>query len=249
MNTIAFILWIFGCVVCGCFLAFLSLRVLNGLPAKWLCDYGEEPDEELLSKERFHIKPYGIILAASLILSFVLCFLQYGTGITFFCVCAESALLILIALCDAKYTVIPDQFTLFLLVPSLVSACNDLFWGGKVFHTHILLPLLGAVCGGAIMLLLSLLGKIIYKKEALGFGDVKLFAMLGFFAGPVQILLVFLMTVLLAGFHFAYLILRKKIDGSRYLPFGPYICTAFLLFLAFHIQIDTGVAWYLSLLR
>jgi leader peptidase (prepilin peptidase)/N-methyltransferase len=201
----------------------------------------------LLSKERFYIKPHGIILAACLIVSFVLCFLQYGASITFFCVCAESALLILIALCDAKYTIIPDQFTLFLLVPSLISACNDLFWGGKVFHTHILLPLLGAVCGGAILLLLSLLGKIIYKKEALGFGDVKLFAVLGFFAGPVQILLVFLMTVLLAGFHFVYLILQKKIDGSRYLPFGPYICTAFLLFWAFHSQINTGVAWYLSL--
>jgi len=108
---------------------------------------------------------------------------------------------------------------------------------------------MGAICGGAVMLLLGLLGKIIYKKEAMGFGDVKLFAALGLFVGPVQIMIVFLMTILLAGLHFSYLILRKNMQGNRYLPFGPYICTAFLLFLAFHSQIDAGVLWYFSLLH
>lgn len=249
MDILHVTIWAIGCTICGGILAVLFLRLLNRIPARWLCDYGQEPDEELLGKNRFRKNPHGIVLAVSMILAFILCFLQYGATVTFFCVCAESALLILIALCDAKYGIIPDQFTFLLLAPSILSAYYDLFLGGKVFHTHILLPLLGAVCGGAVMLLLSLLGRIFYKKEAIGFGDVKLYAMLGFFVGPMQILIIFLMTVLLAGLHFSYLILRKRIAGSRYLPFGPYICAAFLLFLAFYRQIQAGEAWYFSLFR
>lgn len=246
MKAIDYV-WILGCIACGILFASLCLRILNTMPASWLCDYGEEPDAALLSKNRFFKKPHGIALAVSLVLSFILCYVEYGAGVTFFCGCTTAIVLIMIAICDAKYSIIPDQFTLFLLLPALVAVGYDIFGGGKVFHSNIFTPFLGAVCGGAVMLLLNLLGKIIYKKEGIGFGDVKLYTALGFFVGPGQIIVVFLLTILLAGVHFTYLILRKKIDGDHYLPLGPYICVAFLLFLTFHSQINASMVWYFSL--
>jgi prepilin signal peptidase PulO-like enzyme (type II secretory pathway) len=153
--------------------------------------------------------------------------------------------------------ILPDQFTLLLLLPALVSAIYDIFCGGNVFFrkdvilpffgtvTGIIMPILGAVCGGLVMLLLNLIGKLIYKKEAVGFGDVKLFAVLGLFVGPMQIIFVFFITVLIAGLHFIYLILRKKLDGNHYLPLGPYICTAFLLLFVFYSQINYLQIWFI----
>lgn len=259
MSAAVLITGILICIICGLAISFPCLYLLNHMPAEWLCDYGEEPDEALLHETRFYKKPHGIVLATASVVCFILSFLQYGTTVTFFCSCIATILLILAALSDAKYAILPDQFTLFLLIPALASAIYDIFCGGNVFFRKdvilpffgtvngIIMPIFGAVCGGLVMLLLNLIGKLIYKKEAVGFGDVKLFAVLGLFVGPVQIICVFFITVLTAGLHFIYLILRKKLDGNHYLPFGPYICAAFLLFLVFYSQINTGVTWYFSL--
>jgi hypothetical protein len=84
MSTLTFSAWIIICIVFGLAAAVLCLFTLNHIPAVWLCDYDEEPDEALLHEIRFTKKVYGPLTAAILTACFILGFLQYGTTVTFF---------------------------------------------------------------------------------------------------------------------------------------------------------------------
>lgn len=239
----------FFCVLAAAVLAELCVKLFNALPAKWFCDYNEQPGEDLYRKRLF-FRPHGILMATVLSLSFIGMYYQYtGSFFFFFACCAAAVFLVLIAAADNKYFIIPDQFTLMLLlIFAAVSGC-DLLGGTRLFHSAWLSPLYGAATGFGLMLLLSVAGRLIYQKEAMGFGDVKLFAVAGILTGFPHIITVFLMTVFLAFLYIIYLILRKRMTRNLYLPLGPYLCFALLLFMAFHRQIQSFAMWYMSLLN
>ena len=44
-------------------------------------------------------------------------------------------------------------------------------------------PLFGALAGGGVMLMVAVLGGALFRKDVMGFGDVKLFACLGLCLG------------------------------------------------------------------
>ena len=154
----------------------------------------------------------------------------------------------LISIADYRYSIIPDQFTLVLLLTATAVTGYDLLSKQHLFIPDWLSPLYGAAAGAGLMLALGLFGKLLYKKEAIGFGDVKLFGAIGILTGFPQILIVFLLTIFLAFFHIIYLLLRKRISKEVYLPLGPYLCLGLLLFLAFNRQINGFFSWYMSLL-
>jgi leader peptidase (prepilin peptidase)/N-methyltransferase len=90
--------------------------------------------------------------------------------------------------------------------------------------------ILGGVIGGSVMYLIALFGKKVFKKEALGMGDVKLSFVLGFFVGKS-----FILPALYAGFLLALLYaLGQRLTGKklqkRYLPLGPFLCAGSLMF-------------------
>jgi prepilin signal peptidase PulO-like enzyme (type II secretory pathway) len=226
-------------------LSWLSVAVFNALPAGWLCDYGEKPGEELLGKRVFFF-PHGAVLLLLYFFAFFALFRQYGAGIYFFTCCAAAVLLLLTGLADWKYRIIPDQFVLLLLLPALVLCFCDRASGGLFFQSWYS-PVLGAFAGAALMLLMNLLGKALFRKDSLGSGDLKLFAAAGLFTGFPQVFLLFLLTIFSALFFILVLSAARRMPKDRYFPFGPCICAALLLFLAFHRQIEGLAVWYLSL--
>ncbi len=99
--------------------------------------------------------------------------------------------------------------------------------------------LAGLLFGGGL-LLLSLLMDRILKKESLGGGDVKLFAVIGLYLGLVGTLFTMLLACivgLLLG-----LLLRR---GGKPIPFGPAISLAAAFVLLYG---DGMINWYLGLL-
>ncbi|MFC1624067.1 prepilin peptidase, partial [Candidatus Omnitrophota bacterium] len=83
--------------------------------------------------------------------------------------------------------------------------------------------ILGALIGGGTIYLMGFLGKIVFKKEAMGGGDVKLMAMLGAFLGWKMALLIFFLAPFFGTPAGIYLKFGKKCD---IIPYGPYIATA-----------------------
>ena len=240
--------WSFVCILGALAAAWLCMAAFNAIPAGWLCDYGEQPGPELLGR-RLSFWPHGAVMALILASSFLALFFQYGNRFYFYIGCITAMILLLIGIADYKYRIIPDQFIVMLLPAASAASAYDLLSGNRLLHSGPLSPICGAAAGAALMLALGLLGKLIYKKEALGFGDVKLFGAAGLMAGLHQVPLLFLMTIFLAFFHILYLLIRRKISRNLYLPLGPYICLALLLLLAFHSQISGFAGWYLSLLN
>ena len=66
-------------------------------------------------------------------------------------------------------------------------------------------------------------GELVFKKEAMGGGDVKLMAMIGAFLGWKMALLTFFIAPLFGSI--VGLILRAK-DGRDTIPYGPYLSLA-----------------------
>ncbi|HCW80805.1 MAG TPA: hypothetical protein DG942_06860 [Ruminococcaceae bacterium] len=237
----------FWCLPAGFAAGMLGVFIFNRVPVAWLCDYDEKPSPELLGK-RLSPAPDGVRLGILFSAVFLLLRLQYiSSNAVFISLCAAAFFLVLAAVSDGKYSIIPDQCLPAVLVPAAVIYTLWLF-GKADYYRSAASPFLGALAGGAMWLLIGLIGKAAYHKESIGLGDVKLFAALGFLCGFPEIIFVFVLTILISGIYFIILLLMHKVTGDQYMPMGPYICLACLFALAFRRQAATAVSWYFSLI-
>ena len=236
-----------GSAICAFVIAILCIKLFNALPAKWFCDYDEEPSEEL-NKKRLAFRKHGILITLILAFAFICIYYQYAKSFTIIVYCIVAVVLLMIGIADYKYSIIPDQFTFALLLCAVVKIGYDILSKKHINSTDFLSPVYGAVAGALLMLLIGFLGKLRYKKEAMGFGDVKLLGVIGLFTAFPNIFVVFLLTIFLAFFHIIYLFVSRKISKGVYLPLGPYLCLGLFLFLAFNRQINNILGWYMSLM-
>ena len=236
---------LFWCIPAGIAAGFLCVPLFNRFPAAWLCDYGEAPSPELSGK-RISAAPHGILLAVVFSAVFLLLAVQYGFSAVFFLLSAAAVPLVLASVSDIKYRILPDECLPAVLLPAL--AVYVLGLAGKAqFYGSAASPFLGAAFGGGVWLLIGLIGRAAYHRESIGFGDVKLFAAIGFLCGFPGTVYAFLIMIVLAGMSFLALILLHRISPEQYMPMGPYLCAGCLLELAFSRQAAALAAWYLSL--
>ena len=122
-----------------------------------------------------------------------------------------AALLIAITFIDLDHYYIPDKLI-------LVGACA---WVGlRAMHPFIEVPraLLGMGLGFAVMLLIYLLA-----RGGMGFGDVKLAALMGLYLGPAPVILALLLSFVV-GAVAGILLMTLKLKGRKdMLPFGPFL--------------------------
>ena len=86
--------------------------------------------------------------------------------------------------------------------------------------------------------LTAILGKITYRRDAVGGGDIKLFSALGLVCGPGGIILVFMMTALLSAGHAVILMARGKLKRTDTIAMAPYIAIASCIYLVFGYGIE-----------
>ena len=194
---------------------FGAVYIFNRMPASWLCDYGEKPPQELTDPYVQRVKgfPWRWIYAAGfscLLVRLTFFDLQFAAAGLFAC----WAMLI-IGLADLKYMVIPDQFVIMLALSSV---------GFIPWHHGVKQLLLGALIGGGVMLLTGIIGGAAAGREALGFGDVKLFASLGLVLGVTGTVVVLIGASLSSGIMAAVGLARRKYGKYDRKPFGPHIC-------------------------
>ena len=119
------------------------------------------------------------------------------------------------SIADIKYKIVPDQLIMLLVITAIgYIPHHD---GGPVEG------LWGMLIGLGVMLLMAGLGKLIYKKDTIGGGDIKLFAALGLCMGIDGIIAVFILTTLISAAHFCLLLVRKKIKAHEKRPMVPYL--------------------------
>ncbi|MBQ2605078.1 MAG: A24 family peptidase [Acutalibacteraceae bacterium] len=226
----------------------LNCRILNKIPAKWLCDYDEEPSQELLSGKRYKLKPHGIAMSLTLAVILAITSLTANITATFPIIIIILLVLMLIAASDAKYTIIPDEFTIAAAVLSLIFAVTDLFTAQN-FITTWYTPILGGLCGGAVLIALDLFSTLIFKKAGFGFGDVKLMAALGIMFGYKYVFILLVFSCMMAACHFVAIIFAGKAKKGIYLPMGPYICLGTCLVIIMQPYFETLFNMYRSLME
>lgn len=213
---------VFGGV--GAFLGFFGIWFFNRMPARWLCDYGQEPTEEMDSARHQRIKtyPWKFVMVAF----FVICGIYLGLHDWSFALGAMMALwaLLLMAVADYKYMIVPDQLVVVLLVSALGFMPNYISWREPFFG--------GLVAFGTIASI-ALLGKLIYKKIVIGGGDIKVFSAIGVLTGWRGFLFIFMFATLLSALNFAILLAKKKIKRGDQRPMIPYVFGAVTIYLLF----------------
>ncbi|MBI3323830.1 MAG: prepilin peptidase [Candidatus Omnitrophica bacterium] len=155
-----------------------------------------------------------------------------------------GALLILLAFIDGRELILPDEITLpgvslgavlSYFLPQMHGVSNS--WAGLWASA------VGALAGSGVVWVIGVLGTWFFKREAMGFGDVKLMAMVGAFIGWKQVLLV---NFILAPFLGAAigLILKFKY-GRDVIPYGPFLGLGTLAAIFFGADL---IGWYMGLL-
>ena len=138
----------------------------------------------------------------------------------------------------AVYGIIPNEVTytgMILAIP-LALLFPETHWNlswivalGFKFNA-VLDVFLGALVGCALTWALGIWGKLIFKKAAMGLGDVKLMAMLGALLGWKAVLLIFFLAPLFGTVFGVVQIVRS---GEHYLRYAPCIALAAFLVLLY----------------
>lgn len=136
------------------------------------------------------------------------------------------SLLIVASFVDLKYRIIPDEISLGGLAIGLVLS----FWRPDL---SILEAGSGALLGGGILYLLGLIYTSITGREGIGWGDIKLVAMIGAFLGVKMLLFVLLVSSGLGALMGVGLILLAGKGRTYPIPFGPYLTIGALVTLFF----------------
>ena len=208
-----------------------AVFVFNGIPAKWLCDYDELPDDRHLPP-RIGKYPWALLFSlvfASAAFKTLLVSWAYGIAALF-----ALWSLLLIGLSDNKYRVIPDQFVILLAATGIGFAA--LGQGGS-WRYAFLSPLFGLLLGGGVFFLIGLLGKVFAKKEVLGFGDVKLTAVCGLIAGLWGAVAILILTALSSAVFLSLRLARGSVKATDEAPLGPFIAGATAVYLLFPQEI------------
>lgn len=171
---------------------------------------------------------------------FLLVFNKYGYNIQTIYYLIFISMLIIITLIDIDHYIIPDCLIIFGSI--VVILANILGQGIGIKNS-----LSGAlICGGSMLILVSLI-EFIVKKEVMGGGDIKLFAMTGLFLGIRGGLLTILLSIYVGAFYGIIVIVNSRLKKQEYnsmIPYGPFISIGALIV----VLCETNtISWYTGL--
>jgi len=156
-------------------------------------------------------------------LSGLILFKHYMGQSMFFIYWFLTCLLMIIVFIDIEFRIIPDVISLpgifaGLLVSAFLSG-DSIMFSMEGFKDSVL----GIIAGGGSILFMGLFGYILFRKEAVGGGDVKLMAMIGSFVGWKLVLLTFFLAPFFGSIIGVYVLVKKK---ESIIPYAPYLSLA-----------------------
>lgn len=170
---------------------------------------------------------------------FLLVWMQYGLDLRTPIYWLALSALILGTFVDIDHMILPDRVTiggmiagpiLSMLVPSLHGETTML--GGAIAS------LKGLGLGFGLLWLVARAGRMAFKQDAMGFGDVKLMGAIGALLGWQAVLFTVLVSSLLGSVVGLALVLIGGREWQSRIPYGPYIAAAAVLWMLY------GHAWW-----
>lgn len=182
--------------------------------------------------------PLVEFLTGALMVAITLRFPPLSFPLEFFFYLIFSALMLIVFFIDFEQHVIPDSVSLSGIFLGLIfNFTRGMFWVEKKSFNPFLSSVFGMLLGYAFFYVIAKLGRLCFKKEVLGEGDLFLAALLGAYLGWRGVLLSIFLAYLLAGGTALVLLLLRKIKMGEYVPFGPALVAGGFLTLFFEKQI------------
>jgi leader peptidase (prepilin peptidase) / N-methyltransferase len=176
-------------------------------------------------------------------------FLFWNRGLTleFAVIALYSYIYIAIALIDLKHQLILNK----IVYPSLIAALiispffirGGNLWGGHFYFGDIDIGILNALIGAAVGFVFMLIPALV-SRGGMGFGDVKMAALIGLTTGFPNVLVAVLGGVILGGLVAVLLLLFRIKKRKEAIPFGPFLSLATIVTLLWGSDI---YYWYMSL--
>ncbi len=149
----------------------------------------------------------------------VFCYYFWGLSPEMFIFMLFFSLLLVGSLVDVEHRIIPDEVSVGgALLGLVISFVYPQLHGQQAHLQGLWASFLGALAGGGLVYIVGIIGELIFKKEAMGGGDVKLQAMIGAFLGWKCAILSFFLGCFVGSVIGIYQLIRYK-DNT--LPFGP----------------------------
>ncbi|HUR91886.1 MAG TPA: prepilin peptidase [Gemmatimonadaceae bacterium] len=186
---------------------------------------------------------------------------HFGPTLTALRVAVFVTLLLGIAMTDARHYTIPDGFTVFGLLWMMTLSVVGLMAGEPGPFALPYDALIGACAGAGAISIAGWLGELALKKEAMGYGDMTLMAMVGAAVGPQLALLTIFLAAALGTVAYVLVIYPVRVirlkrdrhggvdpaeDGDGLvpiIPFGVFLAPAAVIALLWG---GAMIKWYLT---
>jgi len=171
---------------------------------------------------------------------FALLYWHYGLSAELGVMAFYACLFIIIFVIDLEHSLILNKVVYPGMVAALLLALYPWPWFSESIGMRVAYAALGGAAGFAIFLLIA-----IVSRGGMGWGDVKLAALIGLATGFPLVFVAIIMAAILGGIVAVALMIAKKRNRREMIPFGPFLALAAMVTLLWGSNI---LSWYLGLM-
>jgi leader peptidase (prepilin peptidase)/N-methyltransferase len=192
-------------------------------------------------KTEFSIR-YALVELLTAVL-FVLIGRRFGLDVATPIYIVFTAALIVGSFIDIDHFILPDEITIpGIFIGLLLGVGIPIFFPDSSFIPEDPVDaVIGAVIGGGSLWSLGVIAKAVLRRDAMGFGDVKLMTMVGFLIGWRMTLLTLFLSAILGLLITLPIHIVKGKGRYAHLPYGPYLSLGAVLSLLWG---EALFAWY-----
>ncbi|HEX9060695.1 MAG TPA: prepilin peptidase [Clostridia bacterium] len=156
---------------------------------------------------------------------FLILYAKYGLTVDFASFAFLMSILITVFMIDIDKRIIPGNLVVIALAAGILVTVYNVIRPFGIYGDHNWWnPIAGFMAGSGFLLLTAVLGFILFKTdEAMGIGDVKIFAPIGIFLGWKMTIMAIAVALLTAGISCLFIIALKKKGFKETVPFGPFL--------------------------
>ena len=170
--------------------------------------------------------------------TFLFTYIQFGLTLELIQYLFILSIFIAIFVIDYRHYIIPDSLNLLIFLIAVI------FFGigfakGEHSATDLLYRVYGLILGGGFFFLIAVV------TGAMGGGDIKMIAALGFLFGLSHTLLLIFLSFVLGGILSGVLLAFKIKKRKDHIPFGPFICIGAVITIFWGEEL---IRWYMNLL-
>lgn len=161
----------------------------------------------------------GIFMALTVYFSFSL--ISSLSILKLICIALAIPMLYLVLIADKLNRIIPDQFSIYILIVGVLMLVSDYtdgtiwFSAGAPWFAPLINRIGAALIGGGVLWLIGFISESFLGREGMGQGDMRLLAACGMMTGLYGLVVVIYVAAIVAVFFAIPLLIRKNIRLSK----------------------------------